>query len=111
MKERTRLTELMCSWAAYLGARHHRVRLISDGPLILSSRNGRGRRFRWILFCGDETGRKLTPSERLHVQRELKHARTHGESVFLVVVFPTPLNKLVVWPAAKALELPRVSGT
>lgn len=111
MHERTRLTELACSWSAYLGARHHRVRLIADGPVILSSRDGRGRRYRWILFRSDEAGRRLTPAERLHVQRELKHGKKHGESVFLVVVFPAPVNKLVVWPAAKALELSRLSGT
>jgi hypothetical protein len=110
MHERTRLAELACSWSAYLGARHHRVRLIAEGPLILSSRNGQGRRYRWVLFCGDDARRKLTPSERLHVQRELKHAKTRGERVFLVVVFPAPISKLVVWPAAKALGLPRLSG-
>jgi len=91
-------------WARYLRGQGHRVRTSAAGPEVVCSRNGRGRRYRWLLVASRTPVRRLTAAEHEAVLRQIDQGRARGEQVFVVVKFDPPINKVVALSASRAAK-------
>jgi len=98
---------LAWEWAAYLRERGHRV-AFADDWCMLRSRNGQGIRYRWLLLCARKPTRRLTISERETVQAQLLRGKRARERVYVVLGFHIHDGRLLVVPAARALQEPRL---
>ena len=105
------IRSLAWEWASYLEERGHGVALEADDWSVLLSRNGQGIRYRWLLLCAKRPVRRLTAIEREGIERQLRKARRAGERVYVVLRFERPEGRLLVMPAARALEEARLKST
>jgi hypothetical protein len=110
MKPDRALAELVRAWSAYLERRGHRVRQALAARRVLVSRNGQGRRYRWLLFRSRLDVRGLTRADHRHVKQQLGRGRQARERVFVVVQFDPPISRLVAMPARNALVLGQISS-
>jgi hypothetical protein len=101
--------ELVERWASYLRHRGHHVKRPQRNRVVVS-RNGEGRRYRWVILCAAGATRPLTPHEKRHLWRQSQIARRKREDAYVVVHFEPPVDKLLVLPAESVLKNPRVSA-
>ena len=97
-------------WAEYLEGRGHEVRVPESLGNVLLSRNGRGKRYRWLLLHEAGPSRRLTPAERETVERQTRLARKAREQAYLVLKFERPEGKVVVLPMGRAISEHRLSS-
>lgn len=110
MNDKTAVRELAEEWNAYLTRHGHTVGVTQTGMNVLTSQNGRGTRYRWILRSTARNSILLTKAERKYIRRQLRLARNAGERAYIVVRFDEPVRKLVVIPATEAFSARRVNS-
>ena len=101
--------ELVERWASYLRHRGHHAKWLMRSR-VLVSRNGQGRRYRWLLLCASGQTRSLTTREMDRLRRQSQIAHRKREDAYVVVHFEPPVDKLLVLPAESVLKNPRVSA-
>ena len=101
---------LVKEWAGYLEQHGHQVEKPTDAPRMLLSRNGRGRRYRWLLRCVEGDSVLLTVVDRKRICRQLRLAQISGETVYMVIKFEEPSGKVLIVPAAEAGKVKRLSS-
>lgn len=99
---------LFCEWVSYLWDRGHRLRRPSAFGYILLSRNGRGRRFRWLFLHSKKPWIRLTSIDREAINHQMDLARKAREKAYLVVKFEHPEPKLLILPARTAMKAGRL---
>ena len=99
---------LFCEWVSYLQDRGHELRPPSGLGYVLLSRNGRGKRFRWLFLHSKRPWIKLTAIDREAINHEVELARRAGEKAYLVVKFEQPEPKLLILPARTAEKTGRL---
>lgn len=104
MKSRCPLGAFEDAWARSLVQRHHDVEIPKGVRCVLQSRNSGRKRYRWLLFVAEATTRTLNRFEREDVEYQLKRARELKQEAYVVVRFEKPSRKVVVLPAASALQ-------
>ena len=104
------IRSLAWEWASYLEGRGHGVALNDDWSVVLS-RNGQGIRYRWVLLCTKQTAHLITAIEREAIQTQLLKGRRAKERVYVVLRFHVPEGRLLVMPAARALQERRLKST
>ena len=110
MSESLPVGNLIEGWAGYLKQHGHRVEEPAEAPGILISRNGRDRRYRWLLRCVEGDSILLTVVDRKRICRQLRMAQISGETAYMVVKFEEPSGKVLVVPAAEAIKVKRLSS-
>lgn len=95
---------LLREWTCYLEARGHRVRRPPGVSNVLTSRNGRGNRYRWLLLHSERPGIRLRASQCKGLRQGVAFARRANEEAYLVVKFEQPEPKLLILPARKAMK-------
>ena len=108
MDKHLRLRRFSEEWGRYLRQHGHLLAEGSEGSEIVVSRNGRGRRFRWLLRATDNDSILLGPAYRKTIRRQARLARRAGERCFLVVTFWHPESKVLVMPALEAVKAKRI---
>lgn len=73
------------------------------------SRNGRTKRYRWILFSVEGESLLLGGAKRREIRRQVRLARNARERAYIVAKFEEPVAKVVVMPATEALKAKRLS--
>jgi len=96
---------LVCEWASYLEQRGHRIRQLRSGSDVLVSRNGRGRRYRWLFLHAEGAVRRTTAIEHENLERQARLARKAREKAYLVVKFELPEPRVVVLPAERVAQM------
>ena len=109
MDEDAPLRALVAEWSSYFEQHGHHVHDPSGRPDILQSRNGKGRRYRWLFRCPEGDSILLKARERKEICRQLRLARNLGERAYVVVKFLQPADKVVVVPAVGAIKAKRVT--
>ncbi len=110
MDECSPLYCLAKQWASSLEQHGHRVDKPSQAPALLLSRNGQGRRYRWLLRRVEGDSVLLTVVDRKRIYRQLRLAQISGETAYMVVKFEEPSGKVLVVPASKAIKTKRLSA-
>jgi len=91
-------------WQHYLRKHGHYICKTSKDILVMRSRNGKKKRYRWLLFTGQPPGRLLKRFEQAAVLQHLQQAESDNEAIYLVVGFIDDSGRIVVLPATAALE-------
>ena len=102
---------LAWEWASYLEERGHRIALDGDDWSVLLSRNCHGICYRWLLLCAKRPVHRITAIEREAIQTQLLKGRRAREQVYVVLGFHVPEGRLLVMPAARALEEARLESS
>jgi len=110
MDESSPLSCFAEEWAGYLEQHGHRVYRVPFFPDIMTSVNGKEKRFRWFLLCVADESILLTAPHRKELRRQLRIARNFREQCFLVVKFGHPAGKAVVIPTTLAVKLKRLTS-
>ena len=110
MGENLSLRCLAMEWVGYLEQHGHQVETPINAPAMLLSRNGRDRRYRWLLRCVEGDSVLLTVVDRKRICRQLRLAQLSAETVYMVVKFEEPSGKVLIVPAAEALKVKRLSS-
>jgi len=92
-------------WMAYLEERGHAIHWPPEGHFTICSRNGEGRRYRWLLMHSERPRRRLTPIEHETLRREHELAEMASGAAYLVIKFERPEPKVLVLPAGKAARM------
>jgi hypothetical protein len=96
-------------WAQFLEEHGHSVREVPGAPWVLVSRNGRTKRYRWILLGVEGESLVLGTANKREIRRQVRLARNANERVYIVAKFEEPVAKVVVMPASEALKAKRLS--
>jgi hypothetical protein len=91
------------SWLACLGSRGHRVAAVPEDIVVIRSRNGSRKSFRWVLTTSDEPARVFSTDERRRLRSEIALATRSREKPFVVVGFSREPRRIVAIPASAAL--------
>ena len=97
-------------WASYLEQHGHQVEKPPGAPGMLLSRNGQGKRYRWLLLRVEGDSVLLTVVDRKRICRQLRLAQISGETAYMVVKFEEPGEKVVVVPAIEAVRTKRLNS-
>ena len=95
---------LETKWRDYLKERGHRVSQEAYPFLVLTSRDGTGRRYRWLLVAAEGSKVRLSQSCRTGIQYHLRQAKAQKETAYLVAGFLPEPRRIVVVPAGAALQ-------
>jgi len=91
------------SWLAYLLRQGHKV-LEPQGYIVgIQTKNGRGKRYRWLLMTCEGFTRTFSKEERGRMRREISMAAGSREKPYLVVGFTGEPRRIVAIPARAAL--------
>jgi hypothetical protein len=101
---------LNAKWQELLERRGHYIYGKKDQSDIIRSRNGRKKRYRWLLRVEESPTWNLSKSEQVFIYHHLKQARTYGEIVYLVIGFTQEPKRIVAIPAGAALGAGYVSS-
>ena len=104
MSDRTMLDLLRDSWLACLLKDCHRVAGARGATIVIRSRNGKNRRYRWLLWVSDGPTRRFSRSEQADICQHLAQAKRHREAAYLVVGFLPEPRRIVVLPASAAMR-------
>jgi hypothetical protein len=104
MSDRIMLDLLKDSWLACLLKDCHRVAGESGATAVIRSRNGKNRRYRWLLWVSEGRTRRFSRSEQAGVRRHIAQAKRHREAAYLVVGFLPEPRHIVVLPASAAMR-------
>ena len=103
MGDYVQLELLRDSWLAYLLGQGHRVVEAQGNIVVIRSRNGSRRRFRWLLMACEEPARAFSREERARLRREIALALRSQEKPYIVVGFAGKSRRIVVIPASSAV--------
>jgi hypothetical protein len=104
MNKRYYLELLQQAWIDFLQRRGHEISLPEQIIDVITSYCEGHNSFRWLLFATERQVKRLTPSERRQLAREIEAAREQGQKPYVVVRFAVPKSKIIIKPAEKALE-------
>jgi len=104
MNKRYYLELLQQAWIDFLQRRGHEVSIPEPIVDVITSYCEGHNSFRWLLFAAEGQVKRLSPSERRQLAREIEAAREQGQKPFVVVRFAVPKSKIIIKPAEKALE-------
>jgi len=90
-------------WLAYLLRQGHKVLDTHGYIVVIRSRNGSRRRFRWLLMACEEPACAFSREERARLRREIALASRSREKPYLVVGFTGELRRIVAIPTSSAL--------
>jgi len=110
MERYSPLRGLAEEWAHYLQQHGHQAEKSACAPELLFSRNGQGRRYRWLLRHIEGDSLRLSPADRKALRRQIRLAHNAGEWVYLVVKFEQPAGTLLVIPATEAVKAKRLGS-
>ena len=96
-------------WATYLEQHGHSVRQSSRAAKTVTSRNGQGKQYRWVLWQAERDPFLLAPSDRREIRREARLGKSANARTYIVARFEEPTCKVIVMPAAEALKAKRLS--
>ena len=103
MGDYVQLELLRDSWLAYLLGQGHRVLEAQGNIVVIRSRNGSRKPYRWLLTTCDGPARTFDREERVRLRREIALAARSREKPYLVVGFAGETRRIVVVPAPSAL--------
>ena len=109
MAESLPLGGFVDEWICYLEQHGHQVEWLGHTTDVLVSRNGRGKRYRWLLRCVEGDSVLLTSPDRKDIRCQVRLALNAGEQCFLVVKFGYPGGKAVIMAAAEAIKAKRLT--
>jgi hypothetical protein len=104
MSDRILLDLLRDSWLACLLKDCHRVAGESGATAVIRSRNGKNRRYRWLLWVSEGRTRRFSRSELAGIRLHFSRARQLRETLYLVVGFLPEPRRIVVLPASAAMR-------
>ena len=110
MKNRYPAELLREAWISFLRQRGHEVFVPERITDAITSYRKEHNSFRWLLFVAAGQVRRLCPSERRQLAREIKIAREEGQRPYVVVHFTVPNSKIVILPAENVLETGGISS-
>ncbi len=96
--------KLQAEWEVFLAERGHRVSVPKGVNSVLQSKDGAGKRYRWLLIVAKAKSRTLNRFEREDVKAHLKRGRELKQTVYVVVSFREPERKVIVMPAKRAVD-------
>ena len=100
----------MEEWRCYLGQHGQRHKTLSRRPGILVSRNGRGRRYRWLLWCVEGNDVLLAEDQLRTIRVQARLAKKMQQQCFVVIKFGHPGGCAVATPAAQAVKVRFISS-
>ena len=103
MGDDVQLELLRDSWLAYLLGQGHRVVEAQGNIVVIRSRNGSRKPYRWLLTTCDGPARTFDREELVRLRREIALAARSREKPYLVVGFAGEPRRIVVVPAPSAL--------
>ena len=109
MDESRSLGSFAKEWANYLEQHGHSVRQLSRAPKIVTSRNGQGKLYRWLLWQAERDPFLLSPSDHREIRRQARLGKGADAGTYIVARFEEPTCKVIVMPAAMALKAKRLS--
>ena len=92
------------AWIGFLQQRGHEVFVPERITDAITSYRKEHNSFRWLLFVAAGQVKRLNPSERRQLAREIETAREEGQRPYVVVRFTVPSPKIVIIPAENVLE-------
>jgi len=111
MKRKNVTEEFQREWETFLAKRGHKVDLPKGATCVLQSRNAGGKQYRWLVFAAPGRSKTLNRFELEDLKQHLKRARSLRETVYVVVRFEEPEQKVIVMPADKVLKRKRILPT
>jgi hypothetical protein len=91
-------------WLAYLLRQSHHVVGEPENIVVIRSRNGKRKPYRWLMMTCEGPARVLTREERGRLRKEIALASRSQERPYVVVGFLREPRKIVVVPAASAMR-------
>jgi hypothetical protein len=110
MKNRYPAELLREAWISFLQQRGHEVSVPERITDAITSYRKQHNSFRWLLFVAEGQVKRLTPSERRRLAREIETAREEDQRPYVVVRFTVPSSKIVIMPAENVLETGDISS-
>lgn len=98
------------AWINFLQHKGHEVYTPEQITDVITSRCEEHNSFRWLLFIAEGQIKRLSPSERRQLAKEIEAAREEGQKPYVVVRFTVPRSKIIIKPAEKALESGRIGS-
>ena len=95
---------LEAQWRIYLEESGHYVYKSKTYPRLIRSRNGKKKRYRWLVFISRCPVRHFTESEAKLIQRQLELVRQRRERLYLVIGLAFEPGRIVVIPAGRVLK-------
>ena len=105
MSNCVQLGVLRYSWLAYLLRQGHRVLDTPENVLVIRSRNGSRRRYRWLLTTCQGVAHAFSREEKARIRREIRLASRLREKAYLVVGFAGEPRRIVAVPASSVLAM------
>ncbi len=96
--------KLQADWETFLVEQGHRVNVPKGIGGVLQSKDGAGKRYRWLLIAAKAKSRTLNRFELEDVKLHLKSGRESKQEVYVVVSFREPERKVIVMPAKRAVD-------
>jgi len=97
-------------WVCYLEQHDHRIKQVSKRPAVLVSRNGKGRGYRWLLWCVEGNDVMLVEDQLRAIRVQARLAKKARQQCFVVVKFGHPGGCAVATPAAQAVKVRFISS-
>jgi len=110
MKKQYSLELLREAWINFLQQRGHEVHVPERIIDVITSHCEDHNSFRWLLFIAEGQIKRLSPSEKRQLAREIEAAREQGQKPFVVVRFAVPRHKIIIKPAEKVLDTGRIGS-
>ncbi len=95
-------------WLVYLLRQSHHIVGESESIVVIRSRNGKRKPYRWLMMTCEGPARGLTREEQGRLREEIALASRSQERPYVVVGFLGEPRKIVVVPAVSALKARRV---
>jgi hypothetical protein len=90
-------------WLAYLLRQGHHVVGEPESIVVIRSRNGRRKPYRWLLMTCEGPARGLTREEHGRLRKEIALASRSQERPYVVVGFTGEPRRIVAIPTSSAL--------
>ena len=103
MSDDDQIDLLRDSWLSYLLKQSHDVAGEPESIIVIRSRNGKRKPYRWLLMTSDEPARVFRIDERRRLRSEIARATRSREKPFVVVGFSREPRRIVAIPAPAAL--------
>ena len=95
---------LEAQWRIYLEESGHYIYKSKTRLGLIRSRNGKKKRYRWLVFISRCPVRHFTESEIKLIQQQLELARQRRERIYLVIGLAFEPGRIVVIPADRVLK-------
>jgi hypothetical protein len=91
------------TWLAYLLKQGHRITDTPESIIVIRSRNGSKRSYRWLLMTAEGPERAFGDVERVRIREEIADASRAKEKAFLVLGCAIEPRRIIAVPASSAL--------